>query len=295
MGKTLRYTAAVLVTALMLFAVGCGKEEQEPQEPQPVEQEQQEEPQQEDQVQETSEVDPPSLQAQITGAKAKNDEIIGWLRIDDTEIDGAVVQAENNTKYERLNEWGEYSWTGTFFADYECNFTGREELSKNTVIYGHNVHYDDDMNGERFSQLFHFTDQDFARNHPYVYFSIAGDAAENGENTSDDMVWQVFAVFYTTTDFDYIRINKDYRDPSQGEITDAQLMNIITEARDRSEYDYDVQVSPTDKILTLSTCSYKYGRRDDVRFVVMAKLVEEDAALQATASLTVNADKKSVE
>lgn len=295
MGKTLRYTAAVLVTALMLFAVGCGKEEQEPQEPQPVQQEQQEEPQQEDQVQETSEVDPPSLQAQIADAKAKNDEIVGWLRIDDTEIDGAVVQAENNTKYERLNEWGEYSWTGTFFADYECNFTGREELSKNTVIYGHNVHYDDDMNGERFSQLFHFTDQDFARNHPYVYFSIAGDAAENGENTSDDMVWQVFAVFYTTTDFDYIRINKDYRDPSQGEITDAQLMNIITEARDRSEYDYDVQVSPTDKILTLSTCSYKYGRRDDVRFVVMAKLVEEDAALQATASLTINADKKAVE
>lgn len=295
MGKTLRYTAAVLVTALMLFAVGCGKEEQEPQEPQPVQQEQQEEPQQEDQVQETSEVDPPSLQAQIADAKAKNDEIIGWLRIDDTEIDGAVVQAENNTKYERLNEWGEYSWTGTFFADYECNFTGREELSKNTVIYGHNVHYDDDMNGERFSQLFHFTDQDFARNHPYVYFSIAGDAAENGENTSDDMVWRVFAVFYTTTNFDYIRINKDYRDPSQGEITDAQLMNIITEARDRSEYDYDVQVSPTDKILTLSTCSYKYGRRDDVRFVVMAKLVEEDAALQATASLTINADKKAVE
>lgn len=295
MGKTLRYTAAVLLTALMLFAVGCGKEEQEPQEPQPVQQEQQEEPQQEDQVQETSEVDPPSLQAQIADAKAKNDEIIGWLRIDDTEIDGAVVQAENNTKYERLNEWGEYSWTGTFFADYECNFTGREELSKNTVIYGHNVHYDDDMNGERFSQLFHFTDQDFARNHPYVYFSIAGDAAENGENTSDDMVWRVFAVFYTTTDFDYIRINKDYRDPSQGEITDAQLMNIITEARDRSEYDYDVQVSPTDKILTLSTCSYKYGRRDDVRFVVMAKLVEEDTALQATASLTVNADKKAVE
>ena len=79
------------------------------------------------------------------------------------------------------------------------------------------------------------------------------------------------------------------------EITDAQLMNIITEARDRSEYDYDVTVSGTDKILTLSTCSYKYGRRKDVRFVVMAKLLEEDAPLQASASLVVNADKKTVE
>ena len=167
----------------------------------------------------------------------------------------------------------------------------REELSKNTVIYGHNVHYDDDMEGERFSQLFHFTDIDFAREHPYVYFSINGD----GEDSAQDMVWQVFSVFYTTTDFDYIRINKDFRDPSQGEITDAQLMNIITEARDRSEYDYDVTVSGTDKILTLSTCSYKYGRRKDVRFVVMAKLLEQDAPLQASASLVVNADKKTVE
>lgn len=38
-------------------------------------------------------------------------------------------------EYKRLNEWGEYSWTGSFFADYECNFNSREELSKNTVIY----------------------------------------------------------------------------------------------------------------------------------------------------------------
>lgn len=129
----------------------------------------------------------------------------------------------------------------------ECNFNSRDELIQNTVIYGHNVHYDDDMEGERFSQLFHFTDIDFAREHPYVYFSINGD----GEDSAQDMVWQVFSVFYTTTDFDYIRINKDFRDPSQGEITDAQLMNIITEARDRSEYDYDVTVSGTDKIMTL--------------------------------------------
>mgnify|MGYP000258370194 CR=1 FL=1 len=35
------------------------------------------------------------------------------------------------------------------------------------------------------------------------------------------MVWEIFSVFYTTTDFDYIRINKDYRNPQEGEITDA--------------------------------------------------------------------------
>ena len=94
---------------------------------------------------------------------------------------------------------------------------------------------------------------------------------------------------------DYIRINKDYRNPQEGEITDAQLMNIIKGAQERSEYDYEVQVSGEDKILTLSTCSYKDGRRKDVRFVVMAKLLDEDAVLHTQAKLTQNTDKKTVE
>ena len=66
--------------------------------------------------------------------------------------------------------------------------------------------------------------------------------------------------------------------------------NIITEARDRSEYDYDVTVSGTDKILTLSTCSYKYGRRKDVRFVVMAKLLEEEMEQVAHLSVPLTAE-----
>lgn len=292
MRRILKRTVLALAAAvLMMAAAGCGQH-QEPDtqaaQTQPLQQEQQAEQEQE---KEEPEVAAPSLTAQLQQARQKNGDIVGWLRIGDTEIDGAVVQGKDNEQYKRLNEWGEYSWTGSFFADYECRFDSREDLSKNTVIYGHNIHYDDDMNGERFSQLFHFTDIDFARAHPYIYLSIKGDGEDGGE----DLVWQVFSVFYTTTDFDYIRINKDFRDPAQGEISDAQLMNIITEARDRSEYDYNVPVSGTDKILTLSTCSYKYGRRKDVRFVVMAKLLEQDAPLQSAASLTVNADKKEVE
>ena len=209
-----------------------------------------------------------------------------------------MVQAEDNHYYERKNEWKQYSWTGSFFADYECNFDSREDLSKNTVIYGHNVHFDDNKDGERFSQLFYFTDIDFAENHPYVYFSINGDSdtVENEEEKAEnDMVWQIFSVFYTTTDFDYIKINKDYKNPEEGEITDAQLMNIITEAKQRSEYVYDVDVTGEDKILTLSTCSYKYDKRNDVRFVVMAKLLDEGEALQKTVQLKENTSKKTVE
>lgn len=49
-------------------------------------------------------------------------------------------------------------------------------------------------------------------------------------------------------------------------------MNIIKGAQERSEYDYEVEVSGEDKILTLSTCSYKYGRRQGCPLLmVMAK------------------------
>lgn len=109
------------------------------------------------------------------------------------------------------------------------------------------------------------------------------------------MIWEVFAVAYTTTDFNYIQVLKD-RKVSDEQITEAQMINIVNEARERSEYDYnDVEVTGDDKILTLSTCSYKYGQRNDVRFIVMAKLVTEDDTLVETANITINEDKKEVQ
>ena len=293
-----KISAFFLAVIMLVSVTGCGKEEEPlpPQETPPVSQQEQETPQSPEQPQDT-EWQQPTFQPQIKEAREKNEDIVGWLKIDDLEIDGAVVQAENNKRYERQNEWKQYSWTGSYFADYECNLTGREQLSKNTVIYGHNVHFDDNKDGERFSQLFHFTDIDFAKEHPYLYFSTYDPAAsQDGKTLSEnDMVWQIFSVFYTTTDFNYIQITKDFQNPDSGEITDAQLMNIITEVQKRSEYVYDVPVTAKDKILTLSTCSYRYGKRDDVRFVVMAKLLAPGEAPQREVSITENLSKKTVE
>ncbi len=293
-----KISAFFLAVIMLVSVTGCGKEEEPlpPQETPPVSQQEQETPQSPEQPQD-AEWQQPTFQPQIKEAREKNEDIVGWLKIDDLKIDGAVVQAENNKRYERQNEWKQYSWTGSYFADYECNLTGREQLSKNTVIYGHNVHFDDNKDGERFSQLFHFTDIDFAKEHPYLYFSTYDPAAsQDGKTLSEnDMVWQIFSVFYTTTDFNYIQITKDFQNPDSGEITDAQLMNIITEAQKRSEYVYDVPVTAKDKILTLSTCSYRYGKRDDVRFVVMAKLLAPGEAPQMEVSITENLSKKTVE
>ena len=289
--KSLSKVLALLLATMMLFsAAACNvrenpnqpEEETKQEETQPSEEEKEAEEEKEPEV----EIDAPTLGEKIAEIKAKNDDVVGWLQIPDTEINAAVVHTTNNDFYLRKNELKEYSWTGSYFADCECTFgPTSEELSRSTIIYGHNVNYDDGKDKERFSQLFHFADIEWAKEHPYIFFSTP----------EEDMIWEVFACAYTTTDFNYIQVLKD-RNVSKEQITEAQMINIVNEARERSEYDYnDVEVNGDDKILTLSTCSYKYGIRNDVRFIVMAKLVTEDDKLVETANITVNEDKKEVQ
>lgn len=284
---------ALLLAAVMLLSLsGCDSREKPETEETPKQEEVQtpevkpEEPEEKQEIEEEIVIEKPELGEEIAKLKAKNDDVVGWLQIPDTEIDNAVVQTTNNEFYLRKDELKQYSWTGCYWIDFECTVgPTAEDLGRSTVIYGHNVNYDDGKDKERFSQLFHFADEQWAKEHPYIYFSTP----------EEDMAWEVFAVAYTTDDFNYIQVLKD-RKVSNEQITEAQMINIVNEARERSEYDYnDVEVNGDDKIITLSTCSYKYGRRNDVRFIVMAKLVTEEDTPVETANITINEDKKEVQ
>ena len=120
----------------------------------------------------------------------------------------------------------------------------------------------------RFSQLFKFADESFARRHPTFSFSTV----------YEPMNWEIFAVFYADTSFAY----------NQARLSEEELEVLIAEARRKSIYQYDTEVSGTDKIITLSTCTVKYGSRNDQRFVVMAKLLPADAQLAKEAALSAN-------
>ena len=191
----------------------------------------------------------------------KNKDTIGWLYIDGTTVN------DND---------------GCYYADFRCTSGNRSTISKNTVIYGHNLgraenalltDYQNHANGPKFAQLLKYQDEEFAKTHPYIYYSTI----------EEDMVWQVFAVFYTDIKFDYINPNP----------ADATFNSLIKKAQDLSFYDYDVEVTSNDKILTLSTCTYrladdtKLHYPNDYRYVVMAKLLPADAVLEDTVSLTI--------
>lgn len=197
----------------------------------------------------------------------KNADSTVWLKVPNTTIDDVVVQTTDNDYYYRRDEYKQYSFQGCLWLDYECDMkTGsKADVPQNTIIYGHNLGkpqgVKDDPNDVEFAQLLKFEDPEFAAANPYVYLTTEG----------EDLIYQVFGVFYSEANMKPV----SYIYPS---FTEANFTTLIEDMRARSVINYpEVTVESTDKILTLSTCCYKYGtyaQNKNQRFVVVAKLVK---------------------
>jgi len=227
---------------------------------------------------------------QIAAAFNVNDDVVGWLCVPGlSDVNSVVCQDVNSYSYNYRDASGKYVYStywidGAYYASKYNTFEGGAAgLSKNTIIFGHsdlgstNQEYKaDDASGPRFSQLFYFSDKDFAKRTPYIFFSTA----------DKDMVWEVFAVFYNDKAIDgkatwYINPNPD----------DSDYDFLLATAKDRSLYTYNVPVTKSDKILTLSTCTVGWGlaTRENYRFVVMAKLVTDPTtAMKTEADFVIN-------
>ena len=232
------------------------------------------EPEEEPEPEDDLEVERVFLVEKIDQGIKRNPDTVGWLYIPNTEIDDAVLQGPDNDYYLRIDEDKKYDIFGCYFTDFRCKVVDRDNLVKNTIIYGHSD-YRDNPDGKKFSQLFKYAqDINFVRNNPYIYFSAP----------EDDLVWQVFAVFFTNINFNYIQTH-----PSEEE-----FQYILDEARARSEYIIDVPVTTDDRILTLSTCSGEYvsGDHTNYRLVVMAKLLPTNEVSQKTMEVEVNPSPK---
>lgn len=193
---------------------------------------------------------------------AVNKDIKGWVYVGGTNINYPVAYGgadRGNNYYMNLGYDLKPSKNGVIWADKYCKVGTSEEISPNTVLYGHNwLNYSGnprigDPRDVMFGQLTAYHHLDFAKEHQFIQYST--------ENAN--LVYQVFAVFYTEVNFAYNTSN------ARAE----EMKTIISGARNRSLHDFDIEVSTSDKIITLSTCSRAFGGSDQQRFVVMGKLV----------------------
>ena len=225
---------------------------------------------------ETYPAEPAFVQPKYRSLYNENNDFVGWITVPNTAINHPVVQGEDNSYYLRRDFYKQYLRRGTVFMDYRND---PENLNVNTILYGHNY-----LDSTMFSDLEKYKDIEFYKTAPVIEFNtIYG-----------DYKWKVFAVFLTTAspelDNDYVF---NYIYPF---MTESSTEEFIAEVAKRSLYDTGVDVLPTDKILTLSTCTRDMDitrKQEDARCVVMARLVRAgESETVDTSKATVNPEPK---
>lgn len=175
-----------------------------------------------------------------------NNDIIGWLKINDTEINYPIMQTKKNPNYYlRKNFYKQYSYYGTPYLAESCDI----ETSDNLIIYGHHIN-----NYKMFGELENYKNKKFYEEHKNIRLYTL---KENRE-------YEIIAVFktiaYSKAGFKYYKyIN----------FSDEREFNSFYEkCKELSFYDTNSVGKYGDKFMTLSTCEYS---KENGRLVVVAK------------------------
>lgn len=209
---------------------------------------------------------PDGMLAKYAQLYAVNNDLAGWISIPELSINLPVVKGDDNDYYLKKDVYKKYTNYGVPFFDYRMNIS--PNLHKNTVIYGHNMRSDDLI----FGTLENYKTIDGFKSAPVIECNtIYG-----------NYTWFVYAVFITNA---YGEDDNGYVLPYNFiDISNASFDGYITEINKRRLYDTGVSITSTDKILTLSTCSYEFS---DARLVVVARLKRDNESVTVDTSKAV--------
>lgn len=181
----------------------------------------------------------------------KNKKLIGWLKIDDTNIDYPVMQTANNEYYLDHNFNQEYDKNGSIFMDASCDVVHR---NTNLILYGHHM-----KSGKMFGNLNSYSSQEYCEKHSTIRFDTI---YEKG-------LYQVMYVFRSRIYNEDEVVFKYYQFFDAA--SEKEFESNMQEMAALSLYDTGVTASFGDELLTLSTCD---SSEPDGRFVVVAKRIE---------------------
>lgn len=189
---------------------------------------------------------------QVEELKKQNDDIIGWLEIEGTNINYPILQGTDNDYYLTHNYKKESISSGSLFLDKDYSFI---RPSDNLLIYGHR-----NTKGLMFEDLMKYKKEEFYQKHSTIRFTtILDDSKYEIISAFNSRVYyqnetNVFRYYY----FINANTKKDYN---------TYVENCIKS----SIYDTGKTASYGEQLLTLSTCDYS---QKNGRFVVVAKKIE---------------------
>lgn len=219
---------------------------------------------------------PEGILEELKQAYAINNDLAGWLSIPGTEMDTAVLLGKDNSYYLKKDFYNKTTYEtsadnyGNIYLDYRCL---PDHLSKNMVIHGHTTGKSDGVPKQAFRSLYDYRNKNHFIENPIIKYKTL-----TGEYT-----YKICAVFLSNTQpkddngyfFNYIY-------PDMGE---SNMVGYIEQVNQRKLYETGVSLEPTDKVITLSTCIYDYGKNVDTRLVVVGRLLHEGESEAIDASL----------
>ena len=187
---------------------------------------------------------------------ALNHDLVGWLYIEDTNIDYPVVQAEDGKFYLNHDFYGRSNANGQIILEDKCDpYTP----SYNLVISGHHMN-----SGAMFGRLGRYKDRDYWESHKIVEF----------DTLMARKRYVIFGAFYSA---DYNENEKGFRYSADIQYKlDADRW--LQEIRNNQIYETGVDAEFGDEFITLTTCDH--SRRYDGRFVVVARRIREGERIQ---------------
>ncbi|GAA0739058.1 class B sortase [Clostridium oceanicum] len=179
----------------------------------------------------------------------KNPDFVGWLKINNTNINFPVVQGKDNKFYLDKDFYKKNNNSGSIFMDYKNKITNNiKNRDKNIIFYGHNM-----KSNTMFAELNKFTNKNFFMKNKYITFNTR----------TENLKFEIFSVYKTKSTENYRKINF---------VSEKQHENFLNKIKNNSLLKKNISLTHNDFIITLSTCAYDF---DDARLVLHAKLIKE--------------------
>ncbi len=186
------------------------------------------------------------VRAKLVNLNNRYPDLYGWITISGTNINYPIMQTDNNDYYLNHSYTGAYLGAGAIFADYNCEKKLTD--NKNLVVYGHHM-----SNSSMFHQLDNFLKESFFMNNGKITVY-----------TLDGMyTYQIYSIYETDKYYPYITTYF-----KSGE----SFVEFAEKSEEKSIYNKDnVLFTPSDRILTLSTCNNRFA---DGRLAVHAVMID---------------------
>ena len=168
----------------------------------------------------------------LNSLKIENKDLIGWIKIDNSNINYPVMQ--NGNYYLRRNFYKNYSKLGTpYLADY-CNIKTSDILT----IFGHHINQ-----GYMFADLLKYQNYDYYKSHKYIKFYTIDDY-----QTIENIYEVCFAFKVKAQDYSYYSYTRFY--------DENDLKEFVDNCQRLSFYNTDTKFDYGNQFITLSTCEY---------------------------------------